>query len=110
MSNFSAVVYIHVINIIKMLFSLSNVGDENKCERTDSITCTQENRGEKRPPYTKRNVLYENICILCNPGASENKISTPEHPPSIYVGESSKSLYEHGRKHWRDFRTNQGFL
>ena len=82
MSNFSAVVYIHVVNIIKMLFSLSNVGDENKCERAVCITCTQENKGKRRPPCTKRNVLYENMCTQCNPGASENKVSPPEHPPS----------------------------
>ena len=39
-------------------------------------------------------------------GASENKISPPEHPPSIYVGETSKSLYERGREHWKDFKSN----
>ena len=47
--------------------------------------------------------------MKCNPGiGGENKnfkLSPPDYPPSIYVGESSRSLYERGREHWRDFKS-----
>ena len=53
-------------------------------------------------------VLYENICVLCNPGVGENKkLTPPEKPPSIYVGETSKSIFERGVEHWKDFKNNQ---
>ena len=59
------------------------------------------------PKCNKRNVLYENICTLCNPGAGEEKrgkgLKPPTHPPSIYVGETSRTLYERGKEHWRGF-------
>ena len=78
---------------LKLLFSLSRVGGGQDCGRTECPTCTQESRSEKLPLCTKRNVLYENICVLCNPGVGENKkLNPPENPPSIYVGETSKSI------------------
>ena len=90
---------------LKLLFSLSRVGGGQECGRTECPTCTQESRGEKLPLCTKRSVLYENICVLCNPGVAENKkLNPPDNPPSIYVGETSKSLFERGSEHWRDFR------
>ena len=73
----------------------------------DCITFTQESRGETLPPCRKRNILYENICLICNPGAGgeeKEKISPPTYPPSIYVGESSRSLYERGKEHWKNFK------
>ena len=50
---------------------------------------TQETRGEKIPPCTKKNALYENICTICNQdvGQDKNKLSPPEHPPSVYEAE-----------------------
>ena len=43
---------------------------------------------------------------MCNPGVGEkNKaLSPPDKTPSIYVGETSKSLYERGKQHWKDFK------
>ena len=50
-------------------------------------------------------MLYENICILCNPGVKEGKkVTPPDFPPSIYVGETARSLFERGKEHWRGFR------
>ena len=70
------------------------------------MTSTQASRSEVLPPCTKRNVLYENICTKCNPGVGEKKfkLNPPNHPPSVYVGESARSLYERGKEHWRDFK------
>ena len=32
------------------------------------------------------------------------KLSPPEHPHSVYIGETARSLYERGGEKWRDFR------
>ena len=67
-------------------------------------------RGEKLPPCTRRNVSYENICTQCNPDVGEEKkknLTAPSHPPSIYVGETSKSLFERGKQHWKDLGAKQ---
>ena len=97
---------------LKLMFPLSKVGEGQSCERTDCITCNQDSRGEHLPPCKKRIVLYENICLICNPSVLEDRdgkkrksLSPPLHPPSIYIGESSRSLYERGKEHWRGYRT-----
>ena len=94
---------------LRLMFPLSKVGEGKECGREDCTTCTQESRSETLPPCNKRSVLYENICTKCNPGVGEKnfKLSPPEHPPSVYIGESARSLYERGGEHWRDFRNNQ---
>ena len=94
------------------MFPLSKIGEGQQCGRTDCITCTQDNNGDKLPPCKKRSILYENICVRCNPNILENrdnkksnKLSPPPYPPSVYIGESSRSLYERGKEHWRGYRT-----
>ena len=92
---------------LKLMFPLSKVGEGGACGREDCTTCTQESRGETLPPCRKRSILYENICLLCNPdagGEEKKKLTPPTFPPSIYVGESSRSLYERGKEHWRSYR------
>ena len=55
-----------------------------------------------------RSSHYENICVLCNPGVIENKkLSPPTANPSIYVGETARSLFERGKEHWKSFRNKQ---
>ena len=98
---------------LKLMFPLSRIGEGQACSRGDCVTCTQDSRGEVLPPCTKRSVLYENICVTCNPdilednGNKKKSVSCREDPPSVYIGETSKSLYERGREHWRDFRTKE---
>ena len=71
---------------LKLMFPLSKVGEGQECGRLDCVTCTQDSRGEDIPQCRKRSVLYENICITCNPSAVEDKKWTPVlHPPSIYM-------------------------
>ena len=47
-----------------------------------------------------------NVCLLCNPGGGgkvlrlNEKVSTP----SVYIGETGRSLYERGREHWQGYR------
>ena len=93
---------------LKLMFPLSKVGQGQPCGRLDCITCTQDNRSEVLPPCTKRSVLYENICMTCNPNILEDNkkhVVPPSYPPSIYIGETSRSLYERGKEHWKSFHT-----
>ena len=53
-------------------------------------------------PCTKASVLYENICAICNEGAGAKRDleRVTMDPPSVYVGEASKTIQERGLKHW----------
>ena len=80
------------------LFPLSKLWEGAKCGRQDCITCNQV--GETLYPCSQRNVVYENICLLCHPGAGMKKAKLEENKmgtQSIYVGESCRSLYERGK-------------
>ena len=71
---------------LKSKFSLTNLW-EGTCSRPDCTTCTQ-GGDHAPPPCTKRSLLYENICLKCNPGAAgkEEMETTSSLIPSIYVG------------------------
>ena len=49
---------------------------------------------ETRLDCRKRNLLYENRCELCNDTKKDGK--------GIYVGETSRSLYERAKEHEAD--------
>ena len=89
---------------LKDLFSLTNVWGGSQCEREDCTTCTQE--GEDLPDCTKRGIVYESICTKCNPGAAKpGPLKTINlDVPSVYVGESSRSIYERAGEHWNAFK------
>ena len=89
---------------LKDLFSLTNVWGGMKCERGDCTTCNQE--CEDLPDCTRRSVVYESICARCNPEVKgTGPLRTPkEGTPSIYVGESSRSLYERAGEHWSSYQ------
>ena len=78
-----------------------------KCGRTDCVPCEQES-GDNID-CTKRNLVYENICTDCNPGASNKgelkAQDMKKDMPSVYVGETARSLYERGKEHWEAWRT-----
>ena len=70
------------------------------CGREDCITCTQ--GGEEIPACTRPSVVYESICTKCNPTATkkgELKKLKDGHP-SLYVGESSRSIQKRASEHW----------
>ena len=71
-----------------------------ECGISECITCNQ--GGEEIPNCTRASVVYESICSLCNPGVGgkgELK-KVKEGPPSLYVGESSRSIQERASEHW----------
>ena len=53
-----------------------------------------------------KGVLYENICVQCNPGAVKKGEleQVKEGAPSLYVGETSRSIQERAREHWGALR------
>ena len=93
---------------LKLLLHKSNPWKGSACGRLDCITCNQ--GGETLPDCTRRNVLYENVCQDCNPGEEKRakKVEDLEDKgdvPSIYVGETSRSVKERALEHWSDFRS-----
>ena len=50
-------------------FPLSRLWEGAQCGRVDCITCVQD--CEERPQCTLKNLVYENVCLRCNPGASK---------------------------------------
>ena len=81
-------------------FPQSNLWEGEHCGRDLCITC---NQGAEFPtPCTMRSAVYKNVCAVCNQGATgkeEIKDMDTEFP-SLYVGETSRTVQERGREHW----------
>ena len=62
--------------------------------------------GGKVENCKRRNILYESECISCNPdvgeGGGDQNLEDKREIPSIYVGESARSLFERSGEHWAD--------
>ena len=56
---------------------------------------------------TKQSLVYENLCLVCNPEASKKgELKTPlKNIPSIYVGETSRSVQERNMEHQEALRS-----
>ena len=54
-------------------------------------------------------VVYENVCLKCNPGAKEPRElrNIKTDIPSLYVGETSRSIQERSREHWGVWRSRK---
>ena len=79
-----------------------------KCGRDYCVTCNQ--GGEELPLCTRSSVVYENICVTCNPSArSKGELGEQENVgvPSLYVGESGRSIQERASEHWSDYRRGE---
>ena len=81
-------------------FPLTNLWEGNTCGREACVTCNQ--GGEYIPDCSRKNLMYENICISCNPGAAggEKVEQVKDDIPTLYVGETSRSIFERGKEHW----------
>ena len=90
---------------LRSKFPLTNLWDGAKCGRGDCVTCEQ---GAKvLPACSRTSVVYENVCSTCNPEAGAKELgSINDKVPSLYVGESSRTLYERTGEHWKDVRSN----
>ena len=83
-----------------MLLPSTNPWGPPNCERADCVPCSQADI--KRLDCRKRNILYENRCELCNKDGKKEQEKKLKDGQGIYVGESSRSLYERAREHEAD--------
>ena len=79
---------------LQSVFSQTGIWKGTQCGRGSCITCNQE--GEENPDCTKPGVVYESICVRCNPSSTnKGELRKQEsQAPSLYVGESSRSVQE----------------
>ena len=89
---------------LKDLLPNTNPWAGSSCGRTDCVTCNQ--GVEEIPDCTRRSLVYENICLDCNPGAAKkgDLKEVNVQVPSLYVGETCRSVQERAKEHWNDYR------
>ena len=94
-------------NPLKSIFPLTSLWEGAQCGRTECVTCLQD--VEEMAPCTRKNLVYENICVQCNPGATKGgSLETlKEGAPSIYIGETSRTIFERSREHWDGVRKGE---
>ena len=54
---------------LSSILSQSKLGGGKECGREQCVTCSQE--GEEKPDCTRSGVVYESICVVCNPSCME---------------------------------------
>ena len=88
--------------------SQAKVGQGMVCGREACVTCNQ--GGEDLPDCTRASVVYESVCTQCNPsaGSKEELSYDGVTTPSLYVGESSRSIQERAVEHWSAARKQDG--
>ena len=70
------------------------------------MTCIQVS--EEKPACTRRSLVYEHICTKCNPDATKkgDLEMINMDTPSIYVGETARSIKERTKEHWEAYRSS----
>ena len=90
---------------LKSIFPLNNLWDGAPCGRSECKPC---NQGAEEPPKcNKASMVYENICRRCNRGAEAKKELPEVVEGSIYVGESSRTLFERSKEHQKDWESRK---
>ena len=82
-----------------MLLPSTNPWGQSDCGRGDCVPCAQPD--SKRLDCKKRNILYENRCTVCNKEDQKDGRFLKDGK-GIYVGETSRSLYERAKEHEAD--------
>ena len=88
------------------LLPCTNPWKGQHCGRPSCYTCEQ--GGDELQNCRQRNVLYESICNVCNPneGSEEEKKTDKfekfKEQAGVYVGETSRSIFERAGEHRRD--------
>ena len=85
---------------LKSQFPQAGLWEGAPCGREKCTTCTQ--GAEMIPPCTRSSLVYENVCSKCNQGAASKRELEDIDPtiPSIYVGETSRTVKERAEEHW----------
>ena len=82
------------------MLSNKNLWTGTECGRKECKTCCQ--KGEKREDCIRRNILYESECERCVTWkVSDKEMKRTGGVPSLYVGESARSLFERSTEHWQ---------
>ena len=85
---------------LRNVFPLTTLWEGVQCGREGTcITCYQ--GAERIIDCTKINLVYENTCLVCNEGAGgkEELCTVKQDVPTVYVGETSRSIQERGLEH-----------
>ena len=92
---------------LKSQFPQASLWEGAHCGRESCITCNQ--GADFMTPCSRKSLVYENACAACNTmaGSKEGVKETDPEIPSLYVGESSRTIQERGLEHWADFRRNK---
>ena len=94
---------------LSSLLSNKNLWKGQPCGREGSECYPCQQKTDVKEPCTQRNILYESECGKCNV-LGEHKVRDKDtlgdtrDPPSIYVGESARSLAERSKEQWGDYQ------
>ena len=80
-----------------LMFS-TDLGAGESCGREDCQPCGS--RTERRPNCRAQSIMYESKCVVCNPNTTSSR--QEESRQGIYIGESSRTLYERSKEHFKD--------
>ena len=85
---------------LSSLLSNKNVGAGQECGRAECRTCDQ--TGDKREDCVRRNILYESECGRCEKVNNDDVgLNMSGKNATLYVGETSRSLFERTSEHWQ---------
>ena len=84
---------------VKNILHVTNPWAEGMCERAGCYPCST---GETKCCY-KRNIVYTNTCRQCTGADDKEGAGTG----AWYVGETSRSAFERGGEHWKDWMKKQ---
>ena len=92
---------------LKHSFPQSSLWEGEHCGRGDCTTCNQ--GAEFKTNCSKKSAVYENTCLLCNTGAGgkEELREIETSTPSLYVGETSRTIKERSGEHWSAYKGSQ---
>ena len=82
---------------LSRLLPSTNPWGPQDCGRMDCVTCQQGD--ERRIDCKKRNILYESGCTVCE---ENDKEGVEKDGKGVYVGESSRSIFERAKEHVAD--------
>ena len=65
---------------------------DGRCHRADCVVC-KNHKGRGSSKCKRKSIVYESACMVCSKNGSRN---------GVYIGESSRSLYERSLEHLYD--------
>ena len=103
MTNYKVRVVESAGTALSRLLPSTNPWGTGDCGRQDCITCKQQDDPVQN--CKKRSILYENRCVVCNVDVKEGTEMKDGEGRGVYVGESSRSIYERAKEHQHDRET-----